>query len=59
MAKKSKYKESHSVSIEGVLNTEDMTIEVEDIGVKELKDVLAKLDGCSIKISVTLSNELV
>lgn len=58
MAKKSKYKESHSVSIEGILNVEDMTIEVEEIGTKKLQEVLAKLDGCNIKFSVTLSNDL-
>ena len=55
---KSKYTEKHSVSIEGILNLEDMTIEVEDIGVKELYEVLKKLDGCNIKLSVALSNEL-
>lgn len=58
MAKKSKYKESHSVSIEGILDLDNMTIEVEELGVKNLKEVLAKLDGCSIKIGVTLSNDL-
>lgn len=58
LAKKSKYKESHSVSIEGILDIENMTIEVEDIGTKPLKDVLVKLDGCNIKLGVTLSNEL-
>ena len=56
--KKSKYKESHSVSIEGILDIDNMAIEVEDIGVKELKKVLAKLDGCSIKLNITLSNDL-
>ena len=55
---KSKYTEKHSVSIEGILDLENMTVEVEDIGVKELKEVLAKLDGCSIKLNVTLSNDL-
>lgn len=55
---KSKYTEIHSISVEGVLNTEDMTIEIEDIGVKDLSKVLAKLNGCNIKIRVTLSNEL-
>jgi len=59
MAKKSKYKESHSVSIEGIFDKDNMTIEVEDIGTKELQEVLAKLDGCSIKLSVTLSSDLV
>ena len=56
MAKK--YVEKHNISIEGILNLEDMTIEVEDIGVKELSKVLEKVDGCSVKISITLSNDL-
>lgn len=55
---KSKYTEKHSVSIEGILDLENMTVEVEELGVKELKEVLAKLDGCNIKLNVTLSNDL-
>ena len=56
MAKK--YTETHSISVEGVLDTEAMTIDIEDIGTKELSEVLAKLNGCNIKIRVTLVNDL-
>ena len=55
---KSKYTEKHSVSIEGILDLENMTIEVEDIGVKKIKDVLECLDGCFMKLNGTSSNEL-
>ena len=37
-----KYIEKHNISIEGILNLEDMTIEVEDIGVKKLNEVFEK-----------------
>lgn len=53
-----KYIEKHNISIEGILNLEDMTIEVEDIGVKKLNEVFEKVDGCNIKLSITLSNDL-
>lgn len=56
MAKK--YTETHSISVEGVLDTEAMTIDIEDIGTKDLSEVLAKLNGCNIKIRVTLVNDL-
>ena len=40
MAKsKSKYNKTTSISIEGILDTDEMTIEVEDKGVKDLKEV--------------------
>jgi len=55
---KSKYTEKHTVSVEGILNLEDMTIEIEDIGVKKIKDVFECLDGCLMKLNGTSSNEL-
>lgn len=55
---KSKYIEKHSVSIEGILDLENMTIEVEDIGIKKIKDVFECLDGCLMKLNGTSSNEL-
>ena len=55
---KSKYTEKHSVSIEGILDLENMTVEVEDIGVKKIKDVFECLDGCLMKLNGTFSNEL-
>ena len=55
---KSKYTEKHTVSVEGILNLEDMTIEIEDIGVKKIKDVFECLNGCLAKLNGTSSNEL-
>lgn len=55
---KSKIQESHTLKVEGVLNVEDMAIEVEDIGVKTLADLFARFNGCNIKISIGLNNEI-
>lgn len=55
---KSKYTEKHTVSVEGIFNADDMSIEIEDVGVKELADILSKFNGCNIKFSVSLGNDL-
>lgn len=55
---KSKYTESHNVKVEGIVDIENMTIEVEEVGTKELADILQKFNGCNIKLSIALINEL-
>lgn len=55
---KSKYTEKHTVSVEGIFNADDMSIEIEDIGTKELAEILNKFNGCNIKLSVSLGNDL-
>lgn len=44
----------HSKKVQGVLNWEDYTIEVEDYGVLHLKELFSKFDGESIDITVNL-----
>lgn len=55
---KSKYQESCMVSIEGIYDHENKTIEVEEVGTKTLDDVMAKFNGANIKMSIKISNEL-
>jgi hypothetical protein len=55
---KSKYSEVHTISVEGILNVDDMTIEIDEIGIKELREILENLNGCNIKFRVALSNDL-
>ena len=55
---KSKYSEKHTISVEGIFNSDDMSIEIEDIGVKELSEILNKFNGCNIKLSISLGNDL-
>lgn len=50
--------EKHSKSLIGTLNLNNMTMEFEDdIGTKELKDLLARFDGEYVTISVSLKSE--
>ena len=55
---KSKYQESCTVNIEGFVNVDDMTIEVEDVGVKEISDILKRFNGANVKMSIKLSSDL-
>jgi hypothetical protein len=47
---KSKYQESCMVSIEGIYDHENKSIEVEEIGTKALEDIMAKFNGANIKM---------
>jgi len=55
---RSKLNEKHTLSAEGILNLENLSLEIEDIGEKDLKDLLARFNGCNVKINITLNNEL-
>lgn len=55
---KSKYTEKHTVSVEGIFNVDDMSIEIEDIGTKKLAEILKKFNGCNIKLNLSLGNDL-
>ena len=46
------------VSIEGIYDHENKTIEVEEVGTKTLDDVMAKFNCANIKMSIKISNEL-
>lgn len=56
---KSKYSETTSLYMEGILNTDDMSIEIEDIGVKDLREALNKLNlnDNKVKVSFVKSND--
>lgn len=55
---KVKYIENLTVSIEGIYDHENKTIEVEEIGTKELDEIMAKFNGSNIKMSIKIQNEL-
>jgi hypothetical protein len=55
---KSKISERFQLNIEGVLDIEDMTVDVEEIGTKELKDLLKDFNGKNIKIAITYGEEI-
>lgn len=55
---KVKYSENLTVSIEGIYDHENKSIEVEDIGTKELDEIMQKFNGASIKMSIKIQNEL-
>ncbi len=59
---KVKLKEGHSFTGEGILNidtdTGNVSLEVEDIGVKNLATLLDKFNGALVKISVSWSTEV-
>jgi hypothetical protein len=58
---KSKIQETHKLSIEGILDIRSdntIRISVEDIGDKELSDLLLKFNGENVKFGVALNNEI-
>lgn len=58
---KSKIIESHRLSIEGILDIKDdntISIDIEEVGNKELSDLLLKFNGESIKLVITLNSEI-
>jgi hypothetical protein len=59
---KSKLTESHSLKAEGFLDIKEdntISIEIEDVGKKELSDLLIKFNGESVSFSITLKEDLV
>ena len=50
--------EKHSISIDGVLDTEAMTMDCEDIGVRGLEELLKKFNGEHVKLSISLTSEV-
>lgn len=57
----SKIKETHTLSVEGFLDldNEEILIEVEEFSEPlELRDLLKKFNGCNIKLSLKLANDI-
>ena len=54
----SNYKETHKVSIKGILNLEDNLIEIEDSEPVALKEILEKFNGTEISLNIQLTEEL-
>jgi hypothetical protein len=55
---KSKISEKFSLSVEGILDIEEMTVDVEEIGTKSLKELLKDFNDKTVKISVTYGEEI-
>jgi hypothetical protein len=55
---KSKIQEKFSKSIEGILDIENMTVDVEEIGTKELKELLKDFNEKNVKIAITYGEEI-
>jgi hypothetical protein len=58
---KSKINESHTLNIEGILdtdNTDGIKVEVEELGVKDLKTLIQRFNGCSVHITVKLNTDI-
>ena len=50
--------EKHSISIDGVLDTEAMTMDCEDLGVREIEELLKKFNGEHVKLTLNLTSEV-
>ena len=55
---KSSIKQKQSLSISGILSVEDWQIEGDEIGVRDLRDLLMSYDGKDVSISVSFSEEI-
>lgn len=55
---KSRYTEKHSVSVEGIYDSESGTIEIEEVGTKSLKQVFDMFDSMTIKVSVVTTSDV-
>lgn len=57
---KSPIQETHNLKFKGVLNTdtENITMEFEDLGVKTIRELIEKFNGEMIDITVKLNNEI-
>ena len=59
---KSKITEKHSKSIEGIIDIDDtnfvISLDIEDIGIKNLADLLIKFNGENVKISVARKDDI-
>lgn len=54
---KCKFIEKRSLSIEGLLDSTEMTIDVEDSGMKVLQEVFSRFDGEVVKIVIQKTEE--
>ena len=55
---KSAITETHNLSIQGELDVDSLTIDCQDLGTKNLKDLFAKFDKELITITIKLKTEL-
>lgn len=56
---KHKIEEVHSVSIVGILDTDEMKIEVDEVGVFDLKTLMEKMNGECVALTVKQKNDVV
>ncbi len=52
-----KITESHKLTTEGYLNTENMTVEILDLGVIDIADLLANFNSKYVKVSIEAKEE--
>jgi hypothetical protein len=50
--------ESHQITLSGILNLATMSMEFEELGSKNLKDLLGKFDEESVTLTVKLKNDI-
>jgi len=55
---KSPIKEVHSLTLEGILDLNTMTMEFDEIGKKDLKNLLEKFDEESVTVTIKLKNDI-
>jgi len=55
---KAKIKTSDSISVEGYFDNDNLAIEVDDIGVKNLKDLFIKYNGEYVTITIKKKDEI-
>ena len=56
---KSPISENHTLNLSGILDLDNMSMDFDDIGSKELRDLLDKFNNEYVKITVTLRNDCV
>ena len=55
----SNFKETHKVTVKGILDLENQTIMLDDgVVISLVNDVLEKFNGCEISMAIGLTNEL-
>ena len=54
---KASIKQKQSLTVNGIFLVDDMTVEGEDIGTRDLLELLRQFDGKDVSISVSYSEE--
>lgn len=52
-----KVTETHALTAEGILNLDNATIEIEEVGIFTLEELLVNFNGKNVKVSVQTKTE--